>query len=101
MFELLVIVFVFSLFGASLLVLLMAVLRFIDARKQALSWLHTVMATIIPAGVAYYAIQQKNTALKRWHRRWQWVAFVLVVVGSVFLLFVNVPSIAAAFFYGI
>ncbi len=101
MFEWLVIVFVFSLFFATLLVMLAAGIRFFDARHHALSWLHTAWVTFIPAGLAYYMLQTKNTALKRWHRRVQWLAFACILIGSVYMLFLNVPAVAAAFFYGI
>ncbi len=100
MFELLVIVFIFSLFGASLLVIINALLRVIDARTHALSWSKTLLALVVPGGIAYYIAQPKKTALKRWHRRLQWIAFMLVFIGSFYLLFLNVPGVAAAFFYG-
>ncbi len=100
MFELVVIVFVLSIYMALFMAFSLFILRVIVALKNKHSLKGSLAIILIPGSLGYYYYYRGLTPFKIWYQRLVIIMFIFTFIGSVYLAFLNIPQFAAWFFYG-
>ena len=98
MFEILVIVFIASLYSAMLLNLFLWVYRLRLTLKENYPLKDTLFILLTPGSMGYF---HRVNNVPKWYRLALVVMFVLVCMGSVYLAFLNIPAFAHWFFYSL
>lgn len=100
MFEVVVIVFVSSLFFAILLSMLLLGIRVSLVIRDQKTRVQALLIILLPGSIGYYHFYPDQSRLKTWYQRLVIMMFVLTLIGSIYLAFLNIPAFASWFFYG-
>lgn len=100
MFEIAVIVFVFSLFFAMFISFTLLILRIVLVIKDKRPLKEALLIVLLPGGTGYYHFYKIASPFKIWYQRLVIVMGVLTLIGSVYIAFLNSPQLASWFFYG-
>lgn len=101
MFEIAVVVMIFSLFGAFMIAFSLGLFRLYLVIRDQRPWKEALLIVAIPGGLGYYHYYRETTKHKQWYQRFVVVSFILVVIGSVYLAFLHIPEFAHWFFYAL
>ena len=100
MLELVTFVFIFSVFFAILISFGLFVFRIVLVIKEKRTVLESLLIILLPGGTGYLHFYNKNTKHKHWYSRLVLIMFVFIVIGSIYIAFLNIPEFAHWFFYG-
>ncbi len=98
MFEILVIVFIASLYTAMVLNLLLWGVRLRFTIKEKIPFKKALLIVCMPGSIGYlYHVD----AVPKWYRLTLGIIFGLTLIGAIYLAFLNIPAFAHWFFYSL
>lgn len=98
MFEILVIIFIASLYSALILNLVLWIYRLRLTLKENYPLKETLCILLLPGSIGYFHFVD---TVPKWYRLALVLLFVFVFIGGIYLAFLNIPAFAHWFFYSL
>ncbi len=100
MFEILVVIFIFSLYAAFIIMGSLWVFRIIYALRLNIEPMKRLAIIFIPGGLGLYKYAKHDDKTLKRYRVAVLIMFVFAIIGSFYIAFLNIHWVSHAFFYG-
>ncbi|MFH5881306.1 hypothetical protein [Liberiplasma polymorphum] len=94
MFEIIAMLFIFSIFLALFISLGLLITRIVLVIKDKQPVKKALMIVLVPGSIGYYHYYPNNTPFKMWYQRLVLLMFIFTFIGSIYVAFLNIPELA-------